>query len=503
MAERMHAALADLLRDIGRMDRRLDALQAAETGTGGGGGAGTVTSVGLSLPAFLTVSGSPVTTAGTLTAVLATQAANRVMAGPTSGGAAAPTFRALVAADIPALPYGTGTVSSVGLALPAILTVSGSPVTTAGTLTAVLAEQAANVVFAGPVSGVGTSTPTFRALVAADLPAGTGTVTSVALSLPAFLTVSGSPVTTAGTLTAVLAPQAANLVWAGPASGAAAAPTFRALVAADLPAALNNAIVLITADRTALVTDRTILADPTAGNVYIRLPAAASMANVQMWIKRRVTGSNLIYLVANALETIEHFNSTGAPANAWQFDYIGTMNAILIQSDGSVWRGLIGAGQFTTVGPECDIEQPAANPVASGGTVAYGTVVVGVGSAKTFTVKNTGVANLGISAAAVAGGDASDFAVNTSGMASVVAGPAGSTTFVVTFTPAASGARSTTLTVTNTDASEGSYTITLTGTGSGAAYDWAPWAVYTMASMQAGAQAGAGDNGISWFNQAT
>lgn len=64
-----------------------------------------------------------------------------------------------------------------------------------------------------------------------------GTVTSVALSLPGFLTVSGSPVTTSGTLAAVLATQSANLVFAGPATGAAAAPTFRALVAADLPGA--------------------------------------------------------------------------------------------------------------------------------------------------------------------------------------------------------------------------------------------------------------------------
>lgn len=59
-----------------------------------------VTSVALSLPSFITVSGSPVTTTGTLTGTLATQTANTVFAGPTTGGAAAPTFRALVAADI-------------------------------------------------------------------------------------------------------------------------------------------------------------------------------------------------------------------------------------------------------------------------------------------------------------------------------------------------------------------------------------------------------------------
>ena len=62
-----------------------------------------------------------------------------------------------------------------------------------------------------------------------------GTVTSVALSLPDIFSVSGSPVSSAGTLTASLATQAANYVWAGPNTGSAAAPTFRALVAGDIP----------------------------------------------------------------------------------------------------------------------------------------------------------------------------------------------------------------------------------------------------------------------------
>lgn len=62
-----------------------------------------------------------------------------------------------------------------------------------------------------------------------------GTVTSVALSLPDIFSVSGSPVSSSGTLTASLATQAANYVWAGPNTGSAAAPTFRALVASDIP----------------------------------------------------------------------------------------------------------------------------------------------------------------------------------------------------------------------------------------------------------------------------
>jgi hypothetical protein len=63
---------------------------------------------------------------------------------------------------------------------------------------------------------------------------GVGTVTSVALSLPSLFTVSGSPVTASGTLSASLASQSANTVFAAP-NGSAGAPTFRALVAGDIP----------------------------------------------------------------------------------------------------------------------------------------------------------------------------------------------------------------------------------------------------------------------------
>lgn len=69
----------------------------------GSSGSGTVTSVGLSMPSIFSVANSPITTAGTLAVTFTTQLANRIFAGPTSGLAAIPTFRALVAADIPAL----------------------------------------------------------------------------------------------------------------------------------------------------------------------------------------------------------------------------------------------------------------------------------------------------------------------------------------------------------------------------------------------------------------
>lgn len=76
---------------------------------------GTVTSVGLSLPSIFSVTGSPVTSSGTLTASLASQLANLVFASP-NGASGAPTFRSLVAGDIPNLDASKITTGTLGVA---------------------------------------------------------------------------------------------------------------------------------------------------------------------------------------------------------------------------------------------------------------------------------------------------------------------------------------------------------------------------------------------------
>jgi hypothetical protein len=115
-----------------------------------------------------------------------------------------------------------GTVTSVGLSMPSAFNVANSPVTGSGTLT---------------VTGAGTTSQYVRGDGSLDtfptIPS--GTVTSVGLSAPSEFTVSNSPVTGSGTLTFAKANQNANLVYAGPTTGSAAAPTFRSLVLADMP----------------------------------------------------------------------------------------------------------------------------------------------------------------------------------------------------------------------------------------------------------------------------
>ena len=58
---------------------------------------------------------------------------------------------------------------------------------------------------------------------------GSGTVTSVALSTPSEFNVSGSPITSSGTIAITKANQNLNTIYAGPASGPAAQPTFRTI----------------------------------------------------------------------------------------------------------------------------------------------------------------------------------------------------------------------------------------------------------------------------------
>ena len=119
-------------------------------------GGGTVSSVALSMPAVFSVSGSPITTSGTFAVTLATQTANTIWSGPTSGGAATPTFRALVIADL----SGIGTTGSGSLVLatsPTLVTPAlGTPAS--GTLT-----NCTGLPVSTGISGLGTGVATFLA----------------------------------------------------------------------------------------------------------------------------------------------------------------------------------------------------------------------------------------------------------------------------------------------------------------------------------------------------
>lgn len=157
------------------------------------------------------------TSSGSVTSVSVATANG--LAGSSSGGS---TPILTLSTTVTGILKGDGTAISAATAGTDYVIPSGSITGTAGNITA-------------------TSNTTLTTLSSLSLPysqitgAPGGTVTSVALSTPGVLyTVSGSPITTAGTLTLTLNTQAANTIFAGPISGSAATPTFRAVANADL-----------------------------------------------------------------------------------------------------------------------------------------------------------------------------------------------------------------------------------------------------------------------------
>jgi len=234
----------------------VDAKGRITSASSGSIGGGTVTSVDMAVPSGFTVSGNPVTTFGTITIGLSSQSAHAVWAGPTSGSAV-PTFRSLVAGDLP-----TATGSSLGIVQPdnTTISISSGVISVAGGSLGI--TQLTGDVTAGPGSGSqaasvvnvnGAAIPLSAAFVATNSSRqfiATSAVTSVALSAPAEFVVSGSPITGTGTLTLTKATQVANVIYAGPTSGTAAAPTFRNLVSADIPLATNSLVGGVVPDGT-------------------------------------------------------------------------------------------------------------------------------------------------------------------------------------------------------------------------------------------------------------
>jgi hypothetical protein len=196
-------------------------------------------------------------------------------------------------------------VTSVGLSMPGIFTVSGSPVTTTGTLTATLASQTANTVFAAPNGSAGT--PVFRTLAYADLPLklyveNPSTPTApVATGANAVAIGSGSSATASGSLAVGLGASAVLFGARAYANGDAATLGD----AQEINAVLRNTTTTATATELFLdgtgATQRLVLPNNSAWTAIVKVVARRTDAvgTVGSW-----TFQTLIYRDATAAATV-------------------------------------------------------------------------------------------------------------------------------------------------------------------------------------------------------
>lgn len=117
---------------------------------------------------------------------------------------------------------------------------------------------------------------------------------------------------------------------------------------------------------------------------------------------------------------------------------------------------------FSNGTPQITVEQPAGTGLTSGtSNVDFGSVYFAATSSKTFTIRNSGNANLAGINVTFGGANPNDFTL-TSAPASLVL-PNASTTFAVQFNPLAPGTRNAIMHIASNDPATASFDVTLSG----------------------------------------
>lgn len=374
-----------------------------------GGGSGTVTSVALSAPsAVFDVSGSPVTTDGTLALAFDTQTANTVFAGPASGGASTPTFRALVEADVPVLSQSkiTGLVSDLAGKLNTASNLADlASASTArtnlglGTASVLNAPASGNAAAGEVVKGSDTRltdsrAPTSHAHAAADVTSGT----LDAARIPALSALSGA-VTDAqvpNTITVDLATLATTAATANAGDSATAFFPSGTVEAARLGSGAAGSSTYLRGDQT-WATPVTSVAG-TAGQIT----ASASTGALTLSLPTNVTlsGSSAVAGVtattagdAAGYRSVFGFNrargTVGSPSVPQSNDYLGSftfsgwdgaayLSTALIDAyvDGAVSSGVVPARLSFVTSPNSEANRKERLIIDANGSVVVGSAAL-------------------------------------------------------------------------------------------------------------------------------
>ena len=268
-------------------------------------------------------------------------------------------------------------------------------------------------------------------------------------------------------------------------AGASTSTAYRVRIVSSDPVVTSDESAAITINATPTVNlsvSSTTGSEAASTEITVTATASSAVSGDQT-VDLDVTGTGITtedYILSNTTITISDGNTTGSVTFTVVDDTLteGDETAILTISSPSSCVTLGTITSKNIVITDNDLREinvtGNGNDIVSGSTTPSTTNDTDFGSVlecntntivKTFTIQNTGTANLSVSNITSTGTDAADFVLGGLPTFPATIAASGSQTFTVTFNPSATGNRTALVTISNNDSDEGTYTFAISGNG--------------------------------------